>query len=267
MAERQPGSFEQALNRTEQQADQALKAAEKLVQGLKSVKSAAQKGELRKLRSATDAIRAGLNSLEQQIENTVDSWQFDEDGYLRDGYTQELLEAAKALGLALAQQDDRLYTYPLLIAVDPARRAVTIDKKAERRINPALLVEILRERAARPARFKADVFLKTVYAAYMRLPKGPEGAVLPLVEVHNLLTLIPSVRRDYSLQEFTRDIYLLDDSGVTVLDDGTVMGFHASTGTRLGRGVLHIVTKEGAERRYWGISFSNPKQNMRDQEE
>ena len=256
MADEQPGALEQALSEMERQADAALRAADRLVKGLKGLKSAAQQGEVRRLRTANEAIKGSFDTLEQQIANVADGWRFDEEGYLRDGYAAELLAEARRQGIDLSLQDERLYTYPLLITLDPARRAVTIDRKAERRLRPSTLVEIIRQRKEQPARFRPEAFVRTLYAAYEQLTRnGREGSVLPLVDIYNLLTLLPSVRRDYAIQEFTRDVYLLDDSGVSATPDGAILSFHASTGTRGSRNVLRIVTKEGAEKRYYGISF------------
>lgn len=257
MAAEQPGALEQALSEMEQHADTALRAADRLVTGLKGLKSAAQHGEVRKLRAANDAIKGSFGTLEQQIAIVADGWQFDEEAYLREGYVAELLAEARRQGLDLSLQDERLYTYPLLITLDPARRAVTIDRKAERRIRPSTLIGLIRQRKEQPARFRPETFLRTLYAAYHQLTRnGRAGSVVPLTDIYNLLTLMPSVRRDYAIQEFTRDVYLLDDSGASVTPNGATLSFHASTGTRSGRGVLRIVTKEGAEKRYYGISFS-----------
>ena len=257
MADEQPGPLERALGEMERQADTALRTADRLVAGLKSLKSAARQGEVRKLRAANDAIKASFGTLDQHVANVADAWQFDEESYLREGYVSELLAEARRQGVDLSLQDERLYTYPLLIGVEPARRAVTIDRKIERRIRPSTLVGIIRQRKEQPARFRPETFLRTLYAAYDQLTRnGREGTVVPLTEIYNLLTLMPSVRRDYALGEFARDVYLLDDSGVSVAPNGAMLSFHASTGTRSGRRVLHIVTKEGAEKRYYGISFS-----------
>ncbi len=82
------------------------------------------------------------------------------------------------------------------------------------------------------------------------------GPVERLVQVYELLTLLPGQSREYSRQEFARDIYLLDRSGVTTTRDSFVVSFPASTGTRSASGVITAITETGQERRYWGIVFT-----------
>ena len=79
--------------------------------------------------------------------------------------------------------------------------------------------------------------------------------VVRLLDMYNLLTLLPGQSRDYSRQEFARDIYLLDQSGVTTTRDGATVSFPASTGTRVPAATLRIVTQGGQEKLYYGIAF------------
>jgi len=53
-----------------------------------------------------------------------------------------------------------------------------------------------------------------------------------LVDVHRVLTLLPGAARDYTRQEFARDLYLLDQSGVIDTKDGRRMSLPASALTR-----------------------------------
>ncbi|HWE62918.1 MAG TPA: hypothetical protein VHB98_14485 [Chloroflexota bacterium] len=256
----QPVSLEHALDETERAADSALKAAEKVVGNLRQLKHAAQQGEVRKLHGSNDALRQSFETLEQEVANAADSWQFDEEGYLRGGaYAQELLQQATAQGVQMVEQDDRLYCYPMLITVDPGRRAVSIDRRPERRLRPSVLVNLLRERQKRPPRFKPADFLESLYAAYTAARKQigrDEGAVITLLDIYTLLTMLPDQRKEYARPEFTRDVHLLDISGVNTTRNGVTVSFDASTGTKSGRGVLATVTENGTEKRYYGISFS-----------
>jgi hypothetical protein len=124
------------------------------------------------------------------------------------------------------------------------------------------VVEHLRSLHERPARFKPADFLATLFNAYRVLVQrhGPgaleRGPVERLAQVYELLTLLPGQSREYSRQEFARDLYLLDRSGLTQTRDGFVVSFPASTATKSGRGVITAITESGQERRYWGIAFS-----------
>ncbi len=82
------------------------------------------------------------------------------------------------------------------------------------------------------------------------------GAPVPLLDLYELLTLLPGSGREYSRQEFVRDVYLLDQSGETTTRTGERIEFHASTGTKLARGAMTIVTQDGREKRYYAISFA-----------
>jgi hypothetical protein len=204
-----------------------------------------------------------MATLQRQVAATGGGWVFDEASYFASGaYTRELLETARRMHLEIFEQDDRLYCYPSLVRVLPAERTVLIDRTRERRLRPSLVVEHLRALHERPARFKSSDFLESLFNAYRVLVqrRGPgaleRGPVEQLAEVYELLTLLPGQSREYSRQEFARDIYLLDRSGVTSTRDGFVVSFPASTGTKSGRGVITAITESGQERRYWGIAFS-----------
>jgi len=73
--------------------------------------------------------------------------------------------------------------------------------------------------------------------------------------VHRVLTLLPGAARDYTRQEFARDLYLLDQSGVVDVKDGRRMSLPASAMTR-GSGVLTTVTRTGQTKVYAGLAFS-----------
>lgn len=261
MDEVRQSPFETALAKTEHDAEAALKAAEKVVGALKGMQKAAHAGDVRKLRAAPDAIRQGVATLDEEVARLATSWDFDEEGYLRDGgYVEELLKEAQRQGLRISFQDDRLYCYPMLISISPADRALKIDKKPERSLRPSTLVALLRKRQGQPPRFRPGPFLEALRTAYqIAVRQSSErryGSVVPLRELYDLLTLFPGQSRDYRLPEFTRDIYLLDLAGENTTKDGSTVEFHASTGTKSERGVLSLVTESGAEKRYYGVSFS-----------
>ena len=260
-SDQQDATLEAALAVAEQDAAVVLKLAGKVAGALKAMQTAAREGDLRKLRSAPEAIRQAMTTLDREVSRVETAWDFDEEAYLRDGaYVAELLEHARAQHLQLVQQDDRLFCYPVLIGILPGEKAVKIDRKLERKIRPSVLVSALRERQLKQARFKSPPFLESLWAAYQlavdrKTKERYEGSVVPLRELYAIFTLMPGLAREYTIQELTRDIYLLDESGVTTTADGRVVEFHASTGTKSERNTLSIVTREGAERQYFGVSF------------
>jgi hypothetical protein len=256
-------SLEAALAETEAAADRALDAAAQLTRSLRRLRGAAQVGNLRDIRATLSGVGQAAEQAEQQAREAATSWHLDEDAYFGDGrFTQELLAAAQAAGLQLFERDERLYCYPVLVRVAPAERSVFVDRARERRIRPSVLVEHLRDVQRRPPRFRPEAFLESLFQAYSFLVDryGPNpldgGHTEPLLRVYELLTLQPGAAREYSRQEFARDIYLLDRGGVTTTRRGYIVSFPASTGARSASGSVRVVTETGQEKVYYGIAFS-----------
>jgi hypothetical protein len=78
--------------------------------------------------------------------------------------------------------------------------------------------------------------------------------VVPLVDIYGLLTLLPGQAREYSKQEFARDIYLLHRGDVTTTRSGARVSFPISRGVR-GK-TLTVIDESGEQRRYYGIRFT-----------
>jgi hypothetical protein len=255
--------LEAALQQTETDADASLKAVAAVTKSLKRFRQVVHDGNLREMKAALSAVEQTTHALQQQVTATVDRWDFDETSYFASGaYTRELLETAARMQLAIFEQDEQLYCYPSLVRVLASERSILIDRTRERRLRPSIVVEHLRTLQERPPRFRPDAFLEALFGAYRVLVQRhgsgalQRGPVERLAQVYELLTLLPDQSREYSRQEFARDIYLLDRSGVTTTRDGFVVSFPASTGTRSASGVITAITETGQERRYWGIAFS-----------
>ncbi|MGH2353116.1 MAG: hypothetical protein ACRDJN_16035 [Chloroflexota bacterium] len=259
-------SLEDALAKTESDSESVLKTAAAVNASLKRVRAAAQAGDLRALGSAMDATEQAITALRQEFATTKHGWDFNEDAYFSNGaFSRELREMAQQMDLRVFEQDDRLYCYPALIRVLPNERTVLIDKTRERRLRPSVLVARLKDLQKRPPRFKPEAFLEALFSAYSTVVAKNEakrgnnvigqGAVVKLLDVYDLLTLLPGQAKEYSRQEFARDIYLLDQSGVTTPRKGHSVVFPASTGTRTSSNTIRIVTQTGQEKLYYGIAF------------
>ncbi len=256
-------SLEEALAKTDADAESALKAANAAIRSLKKFRAAAHTGDLRELRRTIDAAEQSIAALGQQFANAKEGWSFDEEAYLTGGdFTRELLETARQSGVRVFEEGDRLYCYPHLIRVVPADRAVLIDKSRERRLRPSFLVAHLKALQNRPVRFRPEAFLESLSAAYDTAVRGREnanakvGPVIPLVDIYDLLTLLPGQSKEYTLQEFARDIYLLDGSGVTTTRKGSTVSWPASSGTRSAGRTITVITQDGREKKYYGITFA-----------
>jgi hypothetical protein len=258
-------SLEEALAKTQADADAVIKAAAAVSSTVKRLRTAAQVGNLREMRPSITAAEQAIAALRQQFANAKDGWDFDEEAYFGNGsFTRELRETADRLSVRIYEQDDRLYCYPTLVRVLPNDRAVEIDKKRERRLRPTVLVDHLKALQKRPPRFKPEPFLEALFDAYETfVPKvgaKPQdlfghGRVVRLLDIYRILTLLPGQSREYSRPEFARDIYLLDQSGITRTKAGYLVSFPVGTGSKTPASTIRIVTQEGREKLYYGISF------------
>jgi hypothetical protein len=255
-----PEMLEAGLAAAERQAETVLKVVGAATTQLRKARVAAKSGQLRDLRKAQSAAQLLAAELIDGVQALRDAFDIDEQEYMSSGaYTRELLAAAEAAGLAMFEEDDRLMCYPSLVRVLPADAVVDIDKVRERRIRPSVLVGLLAAAQQRPPKFKPEAFLDSLRGAYELAVAGDAkspDAVVRLVDVWTVLTLLPGQAQAYSKQEFARDLYLLDQSGVTTTTRSSrQLRWSASTGTK-GTGVLTTVARSGQRQRYWGVSFS-----------
>ena len=257
-------SLEQSLARTEADAEATLKAATTVASSIKKFRDAAKKGNLRDLRKTMDAAEQAITALRQQFSNAQVGWDFDEETYLSGrAFHSEILEAATQAGVKLFEQFGMIYCYPYLIRIKPQERSILIDKIIERRLRPSILAKHLKELQNRPVRFKSQAFLECLFAAYSKIlvhhREEATGKVIKLLDIYQLLTLLPGQSKEYTTEEFARDIYLLDKSGVATTNNGYVLTLvPPSTAGKTSRRSLSVITEEGQEKSYYGISFKRP---------
>jgi hypothetical protein len=152
-----------------------------------------------------------------------------------------------------------------LVRLFSSERAVSIDKKKERRIRPTVLVEILKDSQKKPTRSRPEPFLEALYRAYKTIGQGKaktmllDGTVIPLIDIWELLTLLPGQAKDYPKQEFTRDVYLLHKSGVIDTRDGAQVSFPFNRNVP-GK-ILSIINEGGEEKKYYGIMFTKQEKS------
>jgi hypothetical protein len=254
------GTLEATLAGVERQAEAALKTAATATTQLRKARAAAKAGQLRDLRRSLVAAQALSAELAESVASLHAAFDLDEQDYLASGaYAKELLEAAEGAGVAMFEEDDRLMCYPSLVRVLAADASVEVDKVRERRIRPSVLVSLLAVAQERAPRFKPEGFLDSLRGAYELAVAGSgksPDSVVRLLDVWSVLTLLPGQSREYSKQEFARDLYLLDQSGVTSTSRSSRrLRWSASTGTK-STGVLTTVARSGQQQRYWGVSFS-----------
>jgi len=256
--------LEKSLARTELDAGVSLKAAQAVVQTLKKYCAALKVGNLKDLQVAINDVEKAELALRQQIATTKASWDFNVDSYLNsNAFIKEILATGEQKGVRIFERDDRLYCYPVLIRIVPSERLVRIDRTSEKRLRPTVLVNNLKELQKRAPRFRPEVFLEALHTAYKKAVqlKGKglpiSGTVISLLEIYELFTLLPGQSKEYSKQEFARDLYLLDRSGVSATRNGAKVSLPASTGTKIPSRTLSIINENGQEKLYYGISFSD----------
>ncbi len=254
--------LEKAILKTEADIERTLKAANSVISSLRKFRHAVKTGSLKELNKTIESSEQAISTLQEQFSKAKDGWNFDAEKYIADKqYIKELLLEAEKTALKIFEQDERLYCYPFIIRILPDELAVKIDKIKEKRLRPSTLAGHLKALQNKPIRFRTDKFLESLFSAYKNLVKsrGDEqvnkGIVIPLIEIYKLLTLLPGQDKEYSLSEFARDIYILDKSGVSSTKDGFNVRLPASTSTKELKRSIRVITEEGREKTYYGISF------------
>src|SRR6516162_6831195 len=110
----------------------------------------------------------------------------------------------------------------------------------------------------RPQRFRETQFLELLYRAWRRLAGANwhgtgSGPVVGLADIHEILTLLPGT--DYPIEEFGRDLLLLDRRPDLRTRDGCRFEFPASTLSRGRMKRVSVYDERGGERTYIGIRF------------
>ena len=259
-------NLEKALASTEADAMNTQKALHLVGLALKKYLNATKIGNLKEIQTAINEVEKSELALRQQVAVTKEGWNFDIDAYLGGSdFIKEILAVAEQKGVRIFERDDRLYCYPVLVRVLPSERTVLIDKAKEKRLRPTVLVNRLKELQKKPPRFRPDIFLEALHSAYRKAAqiKGTHdknsadaGTVISLLDIYELFTLLPGQSKEYSRQEFARDIFLLDRSGVNETKDGAKLSLPASTGTKIASRTLNIINEFGEEKRYYGIAFT-----------
>ncbi|MGH8924482.1 MAG: hypothetical protein ACRDWA_07600 [Acidimicrobiia bacterium] len=256
-------TMEEALAEAARAGAEVVAQAGKLAAAGKKAVKAAEGGDLKALRQALASLVDLGDRAGQAAVAAEEGWAFPsedaEEVYLNNGYQQELLTVASEAQLGLYQLEGVLACFPSLVRIMPKERVVAIDRKPYRFIRPSHLVRHLKEIQTRPGKNNPTPFLESLYRAYaysLASKKG-SGRVASVAGIYRILTLLPIARKDYTQQEFARDLYLLEESGVQQTNSGATIRFHAATGTKSGN-MLRVIGRNGRERLYSSIEFVEP---------
>ena len=265
-------TFEEGFAATESAADSVLDAMNEATRLARQLRKASQDGNIAAIRRLADRLEASANVISQAASNAATAWPFPEEAerpYLEQEYSGELRSEGGKRGVQIFERDGRLIAHPLVVRVLPGERAVRVDRRQTSTIRPSKIVADLEKLQKSPARFRPQPFLESLYEAYLalsqtdtadRLRLGDAGQVVRLDRIYNLFTGLPGSRREYSLLDFARDLYTLQESGVRDVRAGARVSFPASTGTRSPRGAISFVGPGGEPVLFYGIQFTGVNQ-------
>jgi hypothetical protein len=246
----------ESLSEYEKPVDLWLEAAKKQVAAVTRLQKAVQSGAVRDV----EKLRQNALSASESVSAAAESCpalDFDAPTYLSSGeFTAELAEAAERAGVSLFERDGVLFVYPVLVRPEPELSAVRIDKTLVFSLRPSTLAAQLKRLQARDPKARPERFLETLFSAY-ELVRGDAYLDVPLTRIYETLTLLPGSEKDYTLLDFTRDLYFLDISGVVTTKKGYAFSLPASTSTRDKKvKLLPFVDRQGREKLYATIQFA-----------
>jgi len=251
-------AWDEQLAGLERQAAQVLRAAKRL-------RKAAQEGAVAAFPSAVAELHDNAAKFQATVSQSTTAPDIDLAAAFASGaFLDELSRAATAAGVTLVQRDGRISVYPLALRLEPRTQAVRIGRKLEKRVRPSFLARHLRDLQQRPNRFNARVVLDRLFRAYQVLaearapdwrPNRPgQGPLVPLADLHDVLTLIPAAAADYPLEEFLLDLLRLDRQPDARTAKGHRFELGGSTGTK-GAKRLSGFDETGAQHDYYAIRF------------
>ena len=260
-------TFEEAFSDTEKAAEAARKAAAGVVSRARALEKAAKTGNIAAIKRGQASLRDAVTALGQESASAESCWPFTEEEERRifdEQYADALKAAAEEKGLGMLERDGLLVSYPSILRLLPADRAVRVDRKKVSTIRPSYLVGVLLANRERSSGFRPRQFLESLYAVYGDITgaTSPEllrergGRVVPLARIYKLMTALPGASRDYNRGDFARDLYVLDSDGPRRTGNGAEVSFPSSTGTRRrSSDLFSFVGPDGHTVEYYAIRF------------
>lgn len=248
-----------ALEGYQRELDAWRGAAKKQATAVNKLYKAVETGKVRdieKLRQ--EAQQAAEVAVEEA--RICESFDFNIENYLHDGYSDELLKAAEDAGVDVFERDGKLFSYPVLVDLEPGRLAVRIDKSLHADIHPDRIAGVLKKAQSREPRTNPNNIINMLFRGYelVRAEAGMDSYTdILLREIYKVLTILPGSKSEYTLLDFTRDLYFLDISGVTETRRGYRLNWAASTISReSSKDMLTFVTRDGHEKKYAAVKFT-----------
>ncbi|WP_394794035.1 hypothetical protein [Armatimonas sp.] len=256
-------TLSETLSAHEKPIREWLDAAKKHVAAVQKLQKATEDGIVRDLEKLRLSAQASAETLAERA-SACPEFDFDANAYLQsDGeFLSELLAEAERIGLTVYERDGTIFSYPVLVRREPDLAAIRVDKALHFTLRPSVLAAALKKIQAREAKARPERFIETLFTAY-ELLRAKENLAswidLPLSQVYDILTLLPGSEKEYTLLDFTRDVYFLDTSGITETKKGYELSLPASTASRERKAkLLPFVDRQGREKLYATVKFTPP---------
>lgn len=255
-------NVKQVLTAIDAQVDDLMNATKQVRASLKKIQGAARNGDLVLLRTLLEEGKSVILSLGCHFVKTQALLVGSEASSLTDhAFYQEILTATHQEGRNFDSQDDEEFPFTALLELLKKKGPRSGNGTPKHHISPSAPIKRLTDVENKPFQFKTNAFLEILYTAYSIVVAGRGksligiGTVIPLLDLYHLLTILPSQAKEYTKEEFSHDVYLLDESGKITTKNNHRLQFHASTGVRDASKALTVITKGGKEKTYYGISF------------
>ena len=260
--------IEQAFSDTERTAEAVRKSAASVVLQARALARAAQTGNIAGIKRCQANLKDAATVLQQEVLNAGSCWPFTDEEERRvfdEQYAEALKTAADTKGLKMHERDGLMMSYPSIVRVLSAERAVRIDRKKVSTVRPSYLVDLLLKNQKKSSGFSSQRFLESVYGVYNDILSGvyeelalvESGRVVPLARIYKLMTALPGAARDYERSDFARDLYILESQGSRRTKSGATVSFPSSTGTRRrSSDLFSFIGPHGDNAEYYGIRFS-----------
>jgi hypothetical protein len=258
-------SFQNTLDEYGQSVNEWLDVAKKQATAVGKLQKAIDAGKAREIEKLREDARSLSESCAAKARECP-SFSFDITEYMQrdDGYLAEFKEAAEKAELKIFERDGVIFCYPVLLRLEPKLGAVRIDKKQVNDLALETLVTILKKEQSSDPKANPEKFIKALFKAYELVVSKEKdrsmGADISLKDIYEALTILPGAEKEYTLLDFTRDLYFLDISGVTETKSYR-MSLPASTVSREGnkKDILPFVTRDGHEKQYSAVKFVKSK--------
>lgn len=253
-------NLEVALLQHEKNVDVALKRVNQLVAAVKAWKKATAEGNLVELSRQQDRARELVVGLEVPIADAADAWDFDAADYLSNGaWREELIEAARVIGLRVFEEQGQIISSPVLVSGDAGRLELRIGKVRSKRLRPSLVAADLKKMREAGERDKGvQQTLEFLFGAARMLDREPgsDGAVkAKLRDIYNLFCAAPGWKKENPEAAFAQSLYTLHKSAVQVTRIGKKYEFGFPAGQPKPGDIFEIIDETGRPIRYYTIHF------------